>query len=35
MINKIKFLMLAMTAFIASATFTACSSDDDENKQSN
>lgn len=35
MINKIKFLMLAMMAFITSATFTACSSDDDETKQSN
>jgi len=31
MINKIKFLMLAMMAFAASATFTACSSDDDDN----
>ena len=30
--NKIKFMMLAMMAFIASATFTACSSDDDDNK---
>ena len=30
--NKIKFLMLAMMAFVASATFTACSSDDDDNK---
>ena len=29
--NKIKFLMLAMMAFIASATFTACSDDDDDN----
>ena len=28
--NKIKFLMLAMMAFIASATFTSCSDDDDE-----
>ena len=28
--NKIKFLMLAMMAFIASATFTACSDDDDD-----
>ena len=27
--NKIKYFMLAMMAFIASATFTACSSDDD------
>lgn len=36
MINKIKFLMLAMMAFIASAMFTACSSDDDDNNtQSN
>jgi len=36
--KKIKFLMLAMTAFVASATFIACSSDDDEkseNKVSN
>lgn len=34
--NKIKFLMLAMMAFVASVTFTACSSDDDDNsKQSN
>ena len=34
--KQIKFLMLAMMAFIASATFTACSSDDDDNnKQSN
>ena len=33
---KIKYLMLAMMAFIASATFTACSSDDDDNSvQSN
>ena len=30
--NKIKFLMLSMMAFVASATFTACSSDDDDNK---
>ena len=29
--NKIKFLMLAMMAFIVSATFTACSDDDDNN----
>jgi len=29
--NKIKFLMLAMMAFIASATFTACNNDDDKN----
>ena len=29
--KQIKFLMLAMMAFIASATFTACSSDDDNN----
>lgn len=28
--NKIKFLMLAMVAFLASATFTACSDDDDD-----
>ena len=28
--NKIKFLMLAMMAFVASAMFTACSSDDDD-----
>ena len=28
--KQIKFLMLAMMAFIASATFTACSSDDDD-----
>lgn len=28
--NKIKYLMLAMMAFIASATFTACSDDDKE-----
>ena len=27
--KQIKFLMLAMMAFIASATFTACSDDDD------
>ena len=34
--KQIKFLMLAMMAFIASATFTACSSDDDNNNtQSN
>jgi sirohydrochlorin cobaltochelatase len=34
--KQIKFLMLAMMAFIASVTFTACSSDDDNNKnQSN
>ena len=34
--KQIKFLMLAMVAFIASATFTACSSDDDNNSnQSN
>ena len=30
--NKIKFLMLAMMAFIASATFTACSSNDDNDE---
>ena len=38
MINKIKFLMLAMMAFVASATFIACGDDDDDNnnsKQSN
>ena len=29
--KQIKFLMLAMMAFIASTTFTACSSDDDNN----
>ena len=29
--KQIKYLMLAMMAFIASATFTACSSDDDDN----
>ena len=29
--KKIKFLMLAMMAFVASATFTACSDDDDNN----
>lgn len=28
--NKIKMIMLAMVAFVASATFTACSSDDDD-----
>jgi len=33
--NKIKFLMLAMMAFIASATFTACSDDDDDTTVSN
>ena len=33
--KQIKFLMLAMVAFIASATFTACSSDDDNSNQSN
>ena len=27
--NKIKYFMLAMMAFVASASFTACSSDDD------
>ena len=32
--NKIKFLMLAMMAFVASATFTACN-DDDNQTQSN
>ena len=30
--KQIKFLMLAMLAFVSSATFTACSSDDDDNK---
>ena len=30
--KQIKFLMLAMLAFVASATFTACSSDDDDHK---
>ena len=29
--KQIKFLMLAMMAFVASATFTACSSDDNDN----
>ena len=29
--KQIKYLMLAMMAFVASATFTACSSDDDNN----
>jgi len=33
--NKIKFLMLAMMAFVASATFTACNDDDDNKTQSN
>ena len=33
--NKIKFLMMAMMAFLASATFTACSDDDDDNDLSN
>ncbi len=35
--KKIKFLMIAMMAFIASATFTACGDDDDNNnnRQSN
>jgi sirohydrochlorin cobaltochelatase len=33
--NKIKFLMLAMMAFIASATFTSCNDDDDDNELSN
>ena len=32
--NKIKYFMLAMMAFVASASFTACSSDDDNNKNS-
>jgi len=31
---KIKFLMLAMMAFLASTTFTACSDDDDDNDKS-
>ena len=31
--KQIKYLMLAMMAFIASATFTACSSDDDDNNK--
>ena len=30
--KQIKYLMLAMLAFVTSATFTACSSDDDDNK---
>lgn len=30
--KQIKFFMLAMLAFVTSATFTACSSDDDDNK---
>ena len=29
--KQIKYLMLAMMAFVASTTFTACSSDDDNN----
>ena len=29
--NKIKFLMVAMMAFVATAVFTACSDDDDDN----
>ena len=33
--KQIKFMMLAMVAFIASTTFTACSSDDDNKNQSN
>ena len=33
--KQIKYLMLAMMAFIASATFTACNSDDDNSTQSN
>ena len=34
--NKIKFMMLAMMAFVASAMFTACNSDDDnDGKRSN
>ena len=32
--KQIKFLMLAMMAFVASATFIACSSDDDNNSSS-
>ena len=32
--NKIKYFMLAMMVFVASASFTACSSDDDNNKNS-
>ena len=31
--NKIKSLMLAMMVILASATFTACGSDDDDNKK--
>jgi len=31
--KQIKFLMLAMMAFVASATFTACSSDDNDNNK--
>lgn len=30
--KQIKFFMLAMLAFVTSSTFTACSSDDDDNK---
>ena len=33
--NKIKYFMLVMMAFIASATFTACSSDDDNGNNGN
>ena len=33
--NKIKYFMLAMMAFVASATFTACSSDDDNKNNGN
>ena len=33
--KQIKYLMLAMMAFIASATFSACNSDDDNSTQSN
>ena len=33
--NKIKFMMMDMMAFVMSATFTACSDDDDDNVQSN
>ena len=31
--KQIKFLMLAMMTFVASATFTACSSDDNDNNK--
>ena len=33
--NKIKYFMLAMMAFVASASFTACSSDDDNKNNGN